>query len=432
MPKVALLLSPLAVQRLKRPGFHAVGGTAGLLLRVSDTGARYWVMRTTVGAKRRDIGIGPYPEIGLAKAREIGAELRLKVRDGIDPVAERQAARASLVQARATAKTFDQAAKEFLATKVAEFDNPKHAAQWQSSLRDYASPVLGKMLVRDIELSHILNVLQPIWTTKTETASRVRGRIESVLAWATVKKYRSGDNPARWKGHLNAVLPKPSKVSKVEHQPALPYERICGFIGDLRTKHGIGAHAVEFAVLTAARSGEVRGARWSEIDLEQALWTIPGDRMKAGKEHWVPLSDDAVQLLKRLPRLNDLVFPAPRGGTLSDATMTKVIKDMHLQSTRAGGQGYADPKLDRVATIHGMRSTFRDWAGETTSYPRETIEHALAHRLKDKSEAAYARGSQFDKRRELMTSWASFCAPTQDSGNVTAIRKRMAKAAPTN
>jgi integrase len=352
-------------------------------------------LRVTIGTKRREIGLGAFPDVTLAQAREKARETRQAIKDGRDPVAEREAARRALIAAQGKAITFDEAARKLIESKSSEWSNPKHAAQWAATLNTYASPVIGTLQVGEVELGHITKILEPIWTTKTETASRLRGRIESVLNWASAHGYRQGENPARWKGHLDKILPKPSKVSRVEHHAALPYGEIRAFIADLQKREGMAARALEVLILTACRSNEVRGATWKEIDLANKLWVIPEVRMKAGKEHRIPLSERVIEILKALPRLvgNNLVFPAPRGGVLSDMTLGAVLKRM----------GRTD------ATTHGFRSTFRDWAGETTAYPREVIEHALAHQLKDKSEAAYARGTLFDKRRALMDDWAKYC-----------------------
>jgi len=348
-----------------------------------------------VGDKRREVGLGAFPDVTLAQAREKARETRQAIAEGRDPVAERAAARSALIAARGVETTFDEAARKFIESKSSEWSNPKHAAQWSATLNTYASPVIGSLQVRDVNLGHITKILEPIWAIKTETASRVRGRIECVLDWATVHGYRDGENPARWKGHLDKILPKPSKVSKVEHHAALPHGEVAAFIAELHKRGGMAARALEVLILTACRSGEVRGARWAEIDLDSKLWVIPEARMKAGKEHRIPLSDRVVEIIKTLPRLvdNDLVFPAPRKGVLSDMTLGAVLKRM------------GRPDL----TAHGFRSTFRDWAGETTAYPREVIEHALAHQLKDKAEAAYARGTLFEKRRSLMDDWAKHC-----------------------
>lgn len=315
MPKKADELGPLAVSRLKAPGLHPVGGVAGLRLQVSLSGARSWILRTTVGGKRREKGLGGFPDVTLAGARDAARAARALIASGVDPIAEAKAARSALQAAGASVLTFNECAEKYIRAHESEWKNPKHIAQWRSTLETYAGPVLGKLNVADIELPHVLGVLEPIWKTKTETASRVRGRIESVLDWAKVRGYRTGPNPAQWKGHLDHVLPAPGKVQKPEHHRALPIDEMPGLMGHLRKVEGLGARALEFAILTAARSGEVRGATWSEIDLEAAIWVIPSERMKAGKEHRVPLSDAALGVLRGLPRIKgaDLVFAAPRG-----------------------------------------------------------------------------------------------------------------------
>lgn len=426
MPKRAKELSATEVRRLaQQPGFHAVGGVAGLYLTVSDTGAASWILRTKIGDRRRDIGLGGFPEVKLAQARERALEAKDKIKAGIDPVAERKEARSRLLAQQMKEITFEQAAAKVIEKKQAEASNPKHAAQWASTLKTYAYPVLGKMAVKDVDLAHVIKVLEPEWEKKTETMTRVRQRIEAVLAWATVHGHRSGDNPARWKGNLDAVLPAPARVAKSKNHAALPYARAAEFIADLHTRDGLAAKALEFAILTAARSGEVRGATWREIDLEAKVWTVPAERMKAGSEHRVPLPDTAVRLLEALPRIdgNELVFPAPRGGQMSDATLAAVIKRMNESKPEA--ERYTDPKQDdRPVTQHGFRSTFRDWAGECTAYPGEAIEKALAHTVKNKAEAAYRRGDMLDKRRLLMADWADYLNNTvPKSGTVTPIRK---------
>ncbi len=411
MPKIAKELTALEVGRLKKPGMHAVGVIPGLYLQITDTGAATWILRALVGGKRREIGLGGYPGVTLAQAREKARADREAISEGRDPAAERAAARSALRAENAVNTTFDECARKFIESKAAEWKNPKHRAQWAATLDTYASPTIGKLGVRDITLAHVVKILETdnLWTVKTETASRLRGRIEAVLDWATVRGYRTGDNPARWKGHLDKLLPAPGKTKKVEHHAALPYAQIGAFMVDLRTRGGIAPRALEFAILTAARSGEVRGATWDELDLENGRWTVPASRMKAGKEHVIPLSAQALALLKALPRHTDnpLVFPAPRGGVLSDMTLGAVLKRM----------GRTD------LTAHGFRSTFRDWAGETTAYPREVIEHALAHQLKDKAEAAYARGTLLARRARLMADWAAYCDMKNSAGGeVVAIR----------
>lgn len=407
MPKLAKELSAVEVRRISQRGLHPVGGVAGLLLRVSDTGARYWVLRTTIGGKRRDIGIGPFPEVSLADARAEAAEMRRQARQGVDPIAERRAARDALRASQAKGITFDRCAERYLAGVADQFRNPKHRRQWHTSLDTYASPVIGSLPVDRIELAHVIQVLEPIWREKTETASRVRGRLEKVLDYATVRGYRSGENPARWKGNLDAILPQPNKLKRIEHHRALPWSDAPTFRRALAKRQGIAARALEFLLLTAARSGEVRGATWAEIDLNRATWTIPGERMKAGKEHVVPLSKDAVKLLEALPRFEDVpyVFPSREGKPLSDMSLSAVMRRMELD-----------------ATPHGLRSTFRDWVSERTSYSHEVAEMSLAHTIPNAVERAYRRGSLLEKRRRLMADWARFLNEGEPSGEVVSIR----------
>lgn len=394
MPKKAKDMSALEVSRLTAPGHHAVGGVAGLYLYVLDTGARSWVLRTMVGEKRRHMGLGGYPDVPLAQAREKARAAKGEVSQGTDPIAQRVALASQLRAQQATQKTFEQAAKAYIEAHEKAWKNPKHRAQWGSTLKTYAYPHIGSLLVRDIDHEHVMKVLEPIWTTKTETATRLRGRIESVLDWATTRKYRSGENPARWKGHLDNLLPAPSDIQKVESHRAVDYNDMAQFMAALRTREGLAARALEFAILCASRSGEVRGALWSEIDQEKSIWTIPAERMKAGKEHRVPLSTPALKLLEALPRTenSDLVFPGTNDKPLSDMALTAVMRRMEVD-----------------AVPHGFRSTFRDWVGDCTNYPRDVAEFALAHKLSDKVEAAYRRGDALERRREMMEDWASFC-----------------------
>jgi len=395
MPKKAETLGPLAVSRLKTPGLHPVGGVAGLRLQVSETGARSWILRVVIGGKRREKGLGGFPDVTLAGARDAARAVRASIANGVDPIGEKQAKRSAMKAAIATAWTFDKCAEAFIKAKSPEWSNPKHCAQWAATLATYASPVMGHLLVRDIGLPHVLAVLEPIWKDKTETATRVRSRIESVLDWATTNEYREGLNPARWKGHLDKILPQPGKVTKPEHHTALPIDDMGTFMERLRQVDGMGARALEFAILTATRSGEVRGATWSEVDIEAKLWTIPAERMKARKEHRVPLSDAALALLKAMPIMEgvDTVFYAAKGGQLSDMTLSAVTRRMGVE-----------------AVPHGFRSTFRDWCSERTDTPRDVAEMALAHTIGDKVEAAYRRGDLFEKRRVLMQAWANHCA----------------------
>lgn len=406
MARKAKELGPLAVAKLTTPGLHFVGGVAGLALQVLPSGGRTWVLRATMGGRRRDMGIGGFPDVPLADARTAARSARDLIRAGLDPIEEARAAISARRAHLAKDLTFRNAAIAYIGAHEAGWRNAKHAAQWKNTLETYAYPVIGSLLVRDIELAHVLAILEPLWRTKTETATRLRGRIEQVLDWATARGHREGLNPARWRGHLDKMLARPSKVARVAHRAALPAAEIGPFIAALRAAEGMGARALEFAILTAARSGEVRGAKWSEIDLDAATWTVPGERMKAGREHRVPLSAPAICLLRGLPRVDgaELVFPAPRGGQLSDMTLTAVLRRMKV-----------------AAVPHGFRSTFRDWASERTNYPRDAAEMALAHAIGDKVEAAYRRGDLFEKRRRMMADWATFCGQLPARGNVASM-----------
>jgi len=340
------------------------------------------------------MGLGGYPDVPLAEARDAARRARALIREGDDPVEQAKAAKSALKAETSKAMTFRQACQAFVASHEAGWRNAKHRAQWTSTLERYAHPVIGDLSVAHVEMPHVMKVLDPIWREKTETASRVRGRIEQVLDWAAVRGLREGQNPARWKGLLDKVLPKPGKVSKSVHHRALPYQDIPAFMRRLRIQGGVGASALHFAILTAARSGEVRGACWSEIDLPQAIWIVPADRMKAGREHRVPLSAAALELLAAQPRIagSDLIFPAPRGGKLSDMTLSAVLRRMEVN-----------------AVPHGFRSTFRDWVAECTNHSNEVAEMALAHAVGSTVEAAYRRGDLFEKRRRLAEDWSRFC-----------------------
>jgi integrase len=360
--------------------------------------------------KLREMGLGSYLDVTLEEAREKAAALRALLREGRDPFVEREARRWARVAGEARSMTFDEAATACIADKRAGWRNAKHADQWTNTLTTYASPVLGSVLVSEIDLPMIRKVLDPIWITKNETASRVRQRLEAVLAWATVSGYRTGDNPARWRGHLDHLLPKPSRVKTPEHHPALPYAQVRKFMGELRSRSGTATLALEFAILTAARTQEVISARWEEVDLKAKLWTIPAARMKAGKEHTVPLSAEALKVLLALKRASEgpYVFPGLEAGApLSNMAMNVLL----------GRMGRKD------ITVHGFRSTFRDWAGEQTAYPREVIEHALAHQLKDKTEAAYSRSTLPEKRRKLMQDWSDFCGERTEAKRASARKE---------
>lgn len=370
------------------PGRHAEGTVRGLYLQVQPTGARSWILRYQLNHRRTDMGLGPYPEVSLAKARELALAARRLVKvERQDPIAARN---------RTRVLTFKDAAEQLIASKRPGWRSASHAAQWPATLACYAYPQLANLDVKTIDTRAVLDVLRPIWSEKTETASRLRQRIEAVLDYAASLGVRSGENPARWRGHLDNLLPKPSKVRAVEHHAALEWQKLPEFMAELATRDGIAAKALAFTILTAARSGEVRGMRWGEVDLASSVWTVPASRIKAGKEHRVPLVPAAIALLGPGREPHELVFPSPVKAT-QPITGVTLIALLH--------------RLNRPdLTVHGFRSTFRDWAGEVTHHPREVIEAALAHRLKDRAEAAYARGDLFTKRRKLMADWADFAA----------------------
>ncbi len=419
MPKKAKELSALAVSKLKAEGRYAVGGADGLHLRVSG-GSRAWVLRVAVGARlsdsgkpvihRRDIGLGSYPEVSLAEAREKARETRKLIRNGVDPIEQKRQASEALRTQQLSAKTFRECAKVVINNKSRELKNAKHISQWQSTLETYVYPTLGERIVGTITKADVVSVLEPIWHTKNETANRLRGRIEVILDYAKAMEYRTGDNPAEWKGALEPILGKIKR--EVKSQPSLPYTEIGSFMAELRKRKGSSPRALEFVILTASRAGEVFGATWDEIDMKAKTWTIPKERMKAEKEHRVPLSDDVMVLLEALPRVvgSHYVFPAPRGGKLSDMALTTLIRRMHETECKSGRKGFIDPKRNKIATTHGFRSTFRDWAADKTNYPREVCEHALAHKLPDSVEAAYLRSDFLAKRTHLMADWSRYCS----------------------
>ena len=418
-------MSARAVEALKRDGRYAVGGVVGLYLRVEGL-SRSWVLRIQLEGRRRELGLGSYPEVSLAFARERAWQrrrARLTVsllpasmrRPAASP--ERSKARGSSLTKQRPApdkKTFEFCARTYVAAQTPGWKSAKHAKQWLATLETYAFPVVGQLNVAEVANQHMLQILGPIWSTKTETATRLRGRIENILAWATHRGYRSGKNPACWEANLEHELPSPTRLKKRKkrHHAALPYLRIGAFMSDLRSRQGVSVRALEWGILTAGRSREIRGARHCEINVALRRWTIPANRMKLEKEHVVPLSAAALALYESLPAApaTDLLFPAPEGGELSNAAFGAVIDGMHEADIKRSDIGYRDPKQDRVATQHGFRSTFRDWAAEIAFFPREIVEHALAHKLKDATEAAYQRGELLLKRAVLMEQWAKFCS----------------------
>ncbi|PQV57860.1 integrase [Defluviimonas denitrificans] len=428
MPKIAEELSALDVKRLAHPGgkrnvLFSVGGVPGLHMQITPNGGRSWVLRAKVGTLRRDIGLGGFPGVTLSQARDKAREARAKIESGVDPVEERKAAKAALVAAQRRGLTFAKAVEKCLAAKLDAFKNAKHRQQWENTLAAYATPELGKMLVQDITTQDVLRVLQPLWADRTETANRLRGRIEAVLSWATVAGHRHGDNPARWAGNLKELLPAPSKVASGDNHPALALDDAPRWFAALQSREGSGARALELLALTATRSQEVRGALWEEIDLDNALWVIPGARMKMGKEHRVPLSNRAMALLQALPRLegNPLVFPAARGGMLSDMTLSAAMKRMHEAEAAQGRSGFIDRTSKRPAVPHGLRSTFRDWVAERTAYPGDMAEVALAHKISNAVEASYRRGDMIEKRRRMMADWSNFMDGKVWGGQVVRI-----------
>lgn len=418
--------STLSAAKVKTagPGKYHDGGGLGLILRVDPNGSRFWVQRVTIHGKRREIGLGSPPVVSLADARDAALANKKLVRAGADPLAEKRKAKESL--------TFAEACDRYMAAKLAEFDNEKHRKQWPATLNTYAKPKLGHLLVRAITSADVLRVLEPIWTKKAETASRLRGRIEAVLAWATVKGYREGDNPARWAGNLKELLPKTSKVAKTDNQPALALGDVARWWSDLGKRDGMAAQALQFLTLTAARSGEVRGMTWDEVAIEPAnpansakragIWTIPASRMKAGREHRVALTPEAVAILEALPRMagSPFVFFAPRGGMLSDMTISAVMRRMQEAEVKAGRAGFLDPKNKRPAVPHGLRSTFRQWAAER-GYPRDMAEIALAHFIGSEVERAYQRSDMLERRRAMMADWAGFLRGEAVADNVVQL-----------
>jgi integrase len=397
-------LTAREVAAIRKPGKHRV--SRQLYLQLTEGGARSWLFRYERHGRPHWHGLGSCDLVTLAEARDAVIDCRKLLRAGIDPIEAKKAEKVQALLAAASTMTFGECGKAYIRAHESGWRNPVHRQQWPNTLRDYVYPVVGKLPVQAVDTAMVMKILEPIWTTKPETASRVRGRIEAIIDWATVSKFRTGDNPARWKGHLDKLLPQKTKVRKVRHQPAMPYRDVPAFMGQLREQTSISARALEFTVLCAARTSESIGATWPEIDRAAKLWIIPTERIKAGKEQRVPLSDRALELLDALPREDGnphLFVGAKAGKGLSNMAMLELLRGM-------AGNGY---------TVHGFRSSFRDWAGETTTHPREVIEHALAHQLKDESEAAYQRGDLLEKRRRLMRDWARYCAsPPRPRGEV--------------
>tara|TARA_R110000850_G_scaffold155967_1_gene280186 strand:+ start:250 stop:1524 length:1275 start_codon:yes stop_codon:yes gene_type:complete len=392
-------------------GKYHDGGGMGLLLRVDDKSGKFWIQRITIKGKRCELGLGSFPVVSLAMAREQAMENKLSIRRGIDPLEEKKK-----IHADREVLTFANAVEDYMAIKEKEFRSEKHAKQWRATLDKYASPVIGKMDMDFVDERDVLRILEPIWTTKTETASRLRGRIEAIMSWAIVAGFRKGENPARWKGNLAELLPKPSKVATKRNFPTLSLADAPRWWLSLNEREGMAAEALRFACLTASRSGEVRGMVWEEVDLKKRLWTIPAQRMKNGKLHREPLSDAAFEILERLPRLGTAdqesmaqsnVFFAARGGALSDMTLSSVMRRIQSTEEKAGNLGFLDQRSNRPAVPHGLRSTFRDWAAEE-GIDHRLAELALSHWISSEVERAYRRTDQIEQRRDVMKRWSEF------------------------
>lgn len=408
MAKQIEKLTPELVATLDNPGMYPDG--LGLYLQVSKWNTKSWLFRYQRHYKLRSLGLGPCHTITLQEARKRAKQARQMLLDGLDPIDTKRERRLTDMAAQARVMTFDQCAKAYIDDQRHGWKNAKHAEQWTNTLNTYASPIIGKLPVGEVDTPLVVKVLRPIWSTKNETASRVRGRIESVLAWATVHKFRTGDNPATWRNNLDKLLARPSKVKKVEHHPALPYAEMGAFMKQLRTQPGVAALALEFTILTASRTGEVIGARWEEFDLPGKAWLIPAGRMKAGREHRVPLCDRVLAILAELEQLGgEYVFPGLKPKKpLSNMAMLTLLKRMERGDL----------------TVHGFRSTFRDWAAEQTAYPHEMAEMALAHTIDNKVEAAYRRGDLFKKRIRMMQDWQKHCETIAAAADVAPINRQ--------
>ena len=403
-------LSSVKVKNAK-VGMHCDGGGLYLQCTKGADGSvrRSWLFRYAIKGRERQMGLGPVDEVGLADARDRAAGCRKLRESGIDPIEYRKAAQVQDALEAAKSMTFDQCRDAFIKAHAPSWRNAKHHQQWLNTVRSYCSPIFGNIPVQAVDVPFVMKVLDPIWSTKPETASRLRGRIEAILDWAKARGLRIGDNPARWRGHLDHLLPARAKVRSVKHHASLPYSEICTYLEALRCQKGIAAKALEFLILTAARTGEVLGAHWEEIDLPARVWTIPASRMKAGREHRVPLSEAAVSLLKEMQSVkqNQFVFPGDRRAQLSNMALLMVLRRMKHSDI----------------TAHGFRATFRTWAAERTNFAREVVETALAHVVGNKVEAAYQRGDLFDKRRRLMDAWAEFCKKTDAGAKILPLRK---------
>lgn len=401
-------LTAIKVQKLSDAGWYPDG--QGLYLQVSKSTSKSWVYRYEKGGKERRHGLGPYPTVSLEGARKAADECRKLRQKGLDPIDYKREREATRKLEKAKGITFKECALAYIDSHKAGWKSRKHESQWTNTLTTYAFPIIGDLSVQDIDTGLVMNVLEPIWFEKTETATRVRQRIESILDWAKVRNYRTGENPALWRGHLDKLLPKRSKVQRVQHFPALPYTDLPDYFRSLRKVNTIAAKTLAFTILTATRSNEARQAKWSEIDLQAGVWIVPEERMKAGRAHRVPLTQECLAILEEMKpfTVDDHVFPGlSKGKSISDAAVLKQLKQTH-------------PAL----TVHGFRSSFRDWCAEMTNYPSELAEASLAHTIKDATQAAYERGDKFEKRQKLMEAWTNYCLKGQKGSDVVPIKKQ--------
>lgn len=406
MAKTINRLSAIKVSKTNKAGWYADG--AGLYLQVSKTGSRSWVYRYEIAGKERRHGLGSYPTQSLDDARTDADRCRKLRRQGIDPIEYKKQKNANQRLDNAKAFTFKQCALSYIDSHKLGWKNPKHEMYWRNTLETYAYPIIGELSVQHVDTGLVLAVVEPLWGTKTETASRIRQRIENILDWAKVRGYREGENPARWRGHLSTQLPERSKVQKVKHFPSMPYAKLPIYFNELRQVNTIAAKALAFTILTATRATEARECRWSEIDIKEKTWTIPPERMKGGNEHRIPLPDETLKILKEIKGYDsELLFPGIKHGqSISEATIRKLLRKSH----------------DGL-TVHGFRSSFRDWCAEMTAYPREVAEAALAHTLGNATEAAYQRGDLFAKRFKLMNAWSTYCTTDKVESEVIPINK---------
>lgn len=413
MARTVNRLSHRKVETLKKPGMHGDGG--GLYLQVTEgcAGAprKSWLFRYAVAGRERQMGLGPLSDVPLAEARNRASAARELRREGKDPIVEREAARARASVAATKVMSFDDCAMSYIAAHRAGWRNIKHASQWTNTLATYCSPIFGKLPVQLVDVGLVMKVLEPLWISKPETAGRVRGRIERILDWAKVRGYRDGENPARWRGHIDHLLPARGKVARVKHHAALPYIELPDFMAKLKERDAVAARALEFAILTAARTGEIIGAKWNELDLIERVWCVPAERMKNRREHRVPLSETAIEIVQHMGtiRRNDHIFPGDRRDALSNMALLMLLR-----------------RMGRVEiTAHGFRSTFRDWVEEQTDFPRAVAEMALSHAIGSAVEAAYRRGDLLEKRRPLMQRWAEYCtAPRAMVTPLSAFRSK--------